>query len=332
MKAMLLEKTGPVSDSSLVSKDLADPVPGPGEISVAIDACAICRTDLHIVEGDLELVRLPVVPGHQVVGRVTATGSAQERYSLGDRVGVAWLWSTCGQCRFCRSGRENLCGKARFTGFHENGGYAGSLVVPADFAYPVPETFSDTQAAPLLCAGIIGYRALVLSGVGAGARLGLYGFGASAHVTIQVARHLGCEVYVFSRGANHRKLAEDLGAVWVGEAWDRPRVSLDACIIFAPAGVLVPPALEALDKGGSCILAGIHMSPIPALEYEKHLYYERSIKSVTANTRQDGEDLLKIAAKIPVITHTETFPLNEANRALSLLKEGGVSGAGVLVS
>jgi len=331
MKAMLLEKTGPVSGSSLIGKDLPDPAPGPGEISVKITACAICRTDLHIVEGDFNLPRLPVIPGHQIVGRVVAVGNGVDRYSEGARVGIAWLNSTCGHCRFCQSGLENLCHDARFTGFHTDGGYAEAVIVPADFAYPVPDDIIDIEAAPLLCAGIIGYRALKLSNIKSGGRLGLYGFGASAHVTIQVARHLGCEVYVFTRGFAHRKLAEDLGAVWTGGPIDRPDTELDASIIFAPAGELVLPALENLDRNGALILAGIHMSPVPEMEYEKHLYYERYIRSVTASTRLDGEELLKMAPEIPIRTQTQTFSLDEANLALTLLKEGKINGAGVLV-
>ncbi len=328
---MLLEKTGPVSDSSLTGKDLPDPAPGPGEISVKITACAVCRTDLHIVEGDLDLPRLPVIPGHQIVGRVVAVGNGVDRYSEGARVGIAWLNSTCGHCKFCRSGSENLCHDARFTGFHTDGGYAEAVIVPADFAYPVPDNIIDIEAAPLLCAGIIGYRALKLSNIKSGGRLGLYGFGASAHVTIPVARHLGCEVYVFTRGSAHRKLAEDLGAVWTGGPMDRPDMELDASIIFAPAGELVLPALENLDRNGALILAGIHMSPVPEMEYEKHLYYERYIRSVTASTRLDGEELLKMAPEIPIRTQTQTFSLDEANLALTLLKEGKINGAGVLV-
>ncbi len=328
---MLLEKTGPVSGSSLTGKDLPDPAPGPGEISVKINACAVCRTDLHIVEGDLDLPGLPVIPGHQIVGRVIGVGNGVDRYSEGARVGIAWLNSTCGHCKFCRSGRENLCHDARFTGFHTDGGYAEEMIVPADFAYSVPDELPDIQAAPLLCAGIIGYRALKLSGIESGGRLGLYGFGASAHVTIQVARHAGCEVYVFSRGAEHRKLAEELGAAWTGGSGDRPNTKLDASIIFAPAGELVLPALEALDRSGALVLAGIHMSPVPELKYEKHLYYERSIRSVTASTRQDGEELLNMASEIPIRTQTQPFSLAEANLALTLLKEGRINGAGVLV-
>ncbi len=331
MKAMLLEKTGPVSVSSLAGKDRPAPAPGQGEISVKINACAICRTDLHIVEGDLDLPGLPVIPGHQIIGRVLAAGSGVTRFSEGARVGIAWLNSTCGHCKFCRSDRENLCYDARFTGFHTDGGYAEEVIVPADFAYPVPDDLPDIQAAPLLCAGIIGYRALKVSGIESGGRLGLYGFGASAHITIQVARHTGCEVYVFTRGPAHRELAEDLGAVWAGEPGDRPNTKLDASIIFAPAGELVPPALEALDRSGALVLAGIHMSPVPELEYEKHLYYERSIKSVTASTRQDGEELLKMAPEIPIRTQTRAFSLDDANLALTLLAEGRINGAAVLV-
>ena len=331
MKAMVLEKTGPVSSASLKGKDIPTPVPAPGEILVRVRACGVCRTDLHTVEGDLDLPRLPVVPGHQVVGVVEEAGEGAGRFQSGDRVGVAWLHSTCGACRYCRSERENLCPSARFTGYHTDGGYAQWLVVPEDFAYPVPEGIEDAQAAPLLCAGIIGYRALCLSGIKGGGRLGLYGFGGSAHVTIQVARHMGCEVYVFSRGAEHRSLAERLGAVWTGGPQDKPPAELDAAIVFAPAGEIVPLALESVDRGGTVALAGIHMSPIPTLHYERHLFQERVLRSVTASTRKDGEDLMELAALIPIVSEVATYSLEEANTALVDLKNGRIHGSGVLV-
>ncbi|UCG39388.1 MAG: zinc-dependent alcohol dehydrogenase family protein [bacterium] len=331
MRAMLLEKPGPVSSSPLRRAEVPEPAPGPGEVAVRVSACGVCHTDLHTVEGDMPLPRLPVIPGHQVTGTVEAAGEGARRFRAGQRVGIAWLGSTCGACTFCRSGRENLCREARFTGYHRDGGYAERVLVPESFAYALPDGFSDIQAAPLLCAGIIGFRSLRLSGIKPGGRLGLYGFGASAHVAIQVARHWGCEVYVFSRGREHRALAEDLGAAWTGRVPESPPVPLDSSIIFAPAGELVPEALTHLDRGGTLALAGIHMSPVPRLDYAKHLYYEKTVRSVTASTRADGEDLLALASAIPISTHATQFPLAEANHALQELKAGRISGAAVLV-
>ncbi len=331
MRAMLLEKPAPVSTSPLKKVEIAPPVPGQDQIAVKVAACGVCHTDLHTVEGDLQLPALPLIPGHQIVGRVEDLGEKVTRFSVGDRVGIAWLHRACGSCGFCTTGRENLCPEARFTGFHLNGGYSELVCAPEKFAYHLPEDFDDLQAAPLLCAGIIGYRALKLSGIRAGMRLGLYGFGASAHVTIQIARHMEIEVYVFSRGKSHRKLAEELGAVWTGRVPDRPPVGLDASIIFAPAGELVPPALEALDRGGTLVLGGIRMSPVPVLDYERHLYHEKILRSVTASTRRDGEQFLELAAAIPVRTRVKPYPLKEANRALLDLKEGRIDGAAVLV-
>ncbi|MDT8395310.1 MAG: zinc-dependent alcohol dehydrogenase family protein [bacterium] len=328
---MLLHKPAPITTAPLVLTEVETPVPGPGEILVKVSACGVCHTDLHTVEGDLPIPSIPVIPGHQVVGTVAAGGAGTSRFKMGDRVGVAWLNMTCGKCDFCVSGRENLCPDALFTGYDRNGGYAESIIVPEQYAYAIPEGFADLEAAPLLCAGIIGYRALRLSGAAPGWRLGLYGFGASAHVTIQVAAHLGCEVYVFSRGEEHRKLAGVLGAVWTGQVPERPGVKLDASIIFAPAGSLVPPALEALERGGTLVLAGIHMSEVPALDYERHLYYEKQIVSVTASTRADGQEFLDLAASIPARTKVRTYPLDEANAALLDLKEGRINGAAVLV-
>ena len=331
MRAMLLEKPALVSTFPLKMVEMEPPVPGPHEIAVKVAACGVCHTDLHTVEGDLPLPGLPLIPGHQIVGRVEDLGEKITRFKVGDRVGIAWLQWTCGSCGYCTTGRENLCPDAQFTGFHRNGGYSELVSGPEQFAYHLPDGFSDIQAAPLLCAGIIGYRALELSGIRDGGRLGLYGFGASAHVTIQIARHRDVEVYVFSRGEDHRKLAEELGAVWTGQVPDHPPDSLDASIIFAPAGELVPPALEALDRGGTLILGGIHMSPVPVLDYERHLYYEKTIRSVTASTRKDGEEFLRIAASIPVSTRVTTYLLSEANSALHDLKEGKIDGAAVLI-
>ena len=331
MRAMILQKPGPVSTSPLKRMEVEDPVPREDEILVKVTACGVCHTDLHIVEGDLRLPGLPLIPGHQIVGKVVDLGRKVEGFGIGDRVGVAWLYRACGSCSFCVAGRENLCPEAQFTGFHRNGGYADLVCAHGNFTYHLPQGFSDQQAAPLLCAGIIGFRALELTGVGAGDRLGLYGFGASAHVTIQIARHRGAEVYVFSRGREHRMLAEKLGAVWTGQVPDRPPDKLDASIVFAPAGELVPPALEALNRGGTLVLGGIHMSPVPVLDYERHLYYEKILRSVTANTRGDGQKLLELAAEIPIRTQVKTRPLAEANEALMDLKEGKIDGAGVLV-
>ena len=330
MKAMVLNHTDDISSSPLGLQDRPVPVPGEGQVLVKIHICGVCRTDLHVVEGELADIKLPLIPGHQAVGTVAVVGSMVPDLREGDRVGIAWLQGTCGSCEFCTSGRENLCAKARFTGYQVDGGYAEYAVLPARFAYPVPAVFSDDEAAPLLCAGIIGYRALRLSGIKPGQRLGLYGFGASAHIAIQIARHWGCQVYVSSLKAEHQDLARQLGAVWVGGSTDMPPDRLHGSIIFAPAGELVPPALRALERGGTLALAGIHMSPIPSLNYDREVFGERVIRSVTANTRQDGFDLLREAAAIPIKPHTVRFPLEEANRALQALKAGAFQGAAVL--
>jgi propanol-preferring alcohol dehydrogenase len=320
----------PIEASPL--EDVARPVPDPGtgELLVRVAACGICRTDLHIVEGDLRLPRTPIVPGHQVVGRVERLGHGATRFARGQRVGLAWLRWTCGECRFCRNDRENLCERAQFTGYHADGGYAEYAVVPEAFAYPIPGVFSDAEAAPLLCAGIIGYRALRLSAVPPGGRLSLYGFGSSAHITLQVAVARGCEVFVCTRGPRHRDLARSLGAAWVGDLGDPMPVAQDGGIIFAPAGELVPLALRSLAPGATLALAGIHMSRIPPIDYAD-LYRERVITSVTANTRADGAALLAEAASIPVHPTVTTIPLAEANQALERLKHGAIAGSGVLV-
>ena len=330
MKAMVLTKTGDVSSNRLELRNYATPEPESGQVLVKIQVCGVCRTDLHVVEGELPDVALPIIPGHQAVGTVLKLGAGVSELKEGDRVGIAWLQGTCGQCEFCTSERENLCLQAKFTGYQIDGGYAEYAVVPARFAYPIPAIFSDEEAAPLLCAGIIGYRALRLSGIKPGQRLGLYGFGASAHIAIQIARHWGCQVYVSSLKREHQELAKQLGAVWVGGSAEMPPDKLHGSIIFAPAGELVPPALRALDRGGTLALAGIHMSPIPSLDYDRDVFGERVIRSVTANTRQDGIDLLHEAAAIPIRPHTVRFPLEEANRALRELKAGSFQGAAVL--
>jgi len=332
MRALVLSATAPIETAPLRLDTRPTPVPGPGEILVRVSACGVCRTDLHIVEGELPPVRASIVPGHQIVGRIERAGSGARRFALGDRVGIAWLRGTCGVCEACRSGRENLCERAVFTGYHADGGFADYAVVPEAFAYAIPPVFGDAEAAPLLCAGIIGYRALALSEVKPGGRLGLYGFGASAHVTLQVARARGCEVFVCTREESHRALARRLGATWVGGIRDVMPAKMHGTILFAPVGELVPVALENLDRGGTLALAGIYMTAVPPLEYERDLFYERTIRSVTANTRTDGEELLAEAARIPIRTAVTTFPLEEANRALALLKRGGFAGAGVLLT
>jgi alcohol dehydrogenase, propanol-preferring len=330
MKAMVLEQIGAVAADPLVSRHVPIPQPGPGEVLVEVSVCGICRTDLHVIEGELEHPKLPLIPGHQAVGIISQVGSGVTTRRIGERVGIAWLQGTCGECQYCTSGRQNLCLAARFTGYQVDGGYAEYAVVPATFAYQIPDAFSDEEAAPLLCAGIIGYRALRISRVQAGHRLGLYGFGASAHIAIQIARHWGCEVYVCSLKKEHRDLAQEMGATWVGDASETPPIKLHGSIIFAPAGELVVPALRALERGGTLALAGIHMSTIPPLDYDRDLFGERMISSVTANTRQDGIELLREAAAIPIKPRTQRFPLSEANRALRSLKAGAIKGAGVL--
>jgi propanol-preferring alcohol dehydrogenase len=331
MKAMLLRETKPAEERPLELTDLPTPEPGPGEIRLTVQACGVCRTDLHTVEGDLALPKLPLVPGHQIVGVVEAAGEGASRFEKGQRVGVPWLYRTCGECEFCELGLENLCADAQFTGLHADGGYAESMVVPQDFAYPIPAGFSDLEAAPLLCAGIIGYRALRLSKVKPGQRLGLYGFGGSAHVTIQVARHWGCEVYVFTRSEGHQRLARELGAVWVGRAEDHPPAKMQGSIIFAPAGPLVLDALRVLERGGTVALAGVTMTPIPEIDYDRLLYWERGIRSVANFTRKDAEELLQVAAEIPIQTTVQTFTLEQANEALLALKRSEIDGTGVLV-
>jgi propanol-preferring alcohol dehydrogenase len=330
MRAMVLEQPAPVEESPLRLVDLPIPQPGPGEIRLRVRVCGVCRTDLHVLEGELPARRARVVPGHQVVGVVDAAGPGCTRFAIGQRAGIAWLRSTCGVCERCRRGDENLCADARFTGYDADGGYAEYALVREDFAYALPDAIADAEASPLLCAGIIGYRALRRAEIRAGCRLGLYGFGASAHIAIQVARHLGCRVFVMTREEKHRRLAAALGAEWTGAADAMPPEKLDSAVLFAPAGTLVPPALAALDRGGTLALAGIYLTEVPPLDYERHLFYERTLRSVTANTRRDGEELLQIAAAIPIRPHTVPFALADANRALLQLKHDGFEGAAVL--
>lgn len=334
MNACILRRQRPIRERPLELVDIEAPTPGPGDVLLDVRACGVCRTDLHVVEGDLAPRLLPLVPGHQIVGVVSACGAEARGIAVGDRVGVAWLHATCGTCRFCASGRENLCDDAEFTGWTRHGGYAEQAVAPADFVYPLPGALADEQVAPLLCAGIIGYRCLRQCGIDTwgGARLGLYGFGAAGHIAIQIARARGAEVYVCTRDrARHQVLAEELGAIWVGGTVDSPPVALDAAIIFAPVGEIVRSALSALDKGGTVVLGGIHMSPIPSLAYDL-LYHERVVRSVANNTRADGRSFLAEAAEAGVRTHTQRFTLAEANDALIALKHDAIRGAGVLVT
>ena len=329
MKACVLRAPAAVTENPLEYADVEIPQPGAGEVLVRVKKCGVCRTDLHVVEGELPPRKSPVIPGHQAVGIIEKLGEGAKRFRVSDRVGIPWLHRTDQSCEFCRAGAENLCDHPLFTGYTADGGYAEYAVAPEDFVYAIPESFTDDQAAPLLCAGIIGFRCLRLADVGRGAKLAFYGFGAAAHLAIQVARHWGVEVYACTRGAKHQQLARELGAVWVGEAADEPPAILDAAIIFAPAGELVPPALRALKKGGRLILGGIHMSPIPQFDYDV-LYEERSIRSVANTTRRDGEDFLRVAAEIPIRSRVALYPLREANRALNDLKSDRVNGAAVM--
>jgi propanol-preferring alcohol dehydrogenase len=330
MLAMVLDAPADIATSPLQLRELPDPEPNAGEVRVRIQFCAICRTDLHVIEGDLPRARIPIVPGHQAVGTVDKLGAGCRRLAIGQRVGIAWLRHTCRTCEFCRSGRENLCVSPRFTGYHADGGYAEFAVVHEDFAYEIPAQFDDASATPLLCAGIIGYRSLKRSELRSGGTLGIYGFGSSAHVVIQIAKHRGCKVFVVTRGEKHRALAREMGAEWVGETADEMPAAVESAIIFAPAGELVPPALEKLRPGGTLTLAGIHMSNVPPLDYERHLFYERNIRSVTANTRDDGRELLAEAAEIPIRPRLTTFALSDANLALQQLKRDQINGTGVL--
>lgn len=331
MRAMTLRSQAAIGAHPLACERREPQAPGGGEILVRVAACGICRTDLHVIEGDLPLHRVPIVPGHQIVGRVDSLGEGATRFKVGDRVGIAWLRQTCGVCAFCRTGRENLCERAEFTGWDADGGFADHAVVDERFAYAIPPVFVDAEAAPLLCAGIIGYRALKLSGVTGGGRLGIYGFGSSAHVTLQVARARGAEVYVCTREPTHRDLARRLGAAWAGDIREAMPERVDGAIIFAPAGELVPVALSNLAKGGTLALAGIYMTPLPSLPYEA-LFDERIIRTVTANTRTDGEELLIAAAQIPIRPAITTFPVEAANEALERMKSGRLAGSGVLVT
>lgn len=329
MKACLLRTPAPIETHPLDCVEIEPPRPAKGEVLVRVRCCGVCRTDLHVIEGELPPKKSPVIPGHQVVGVVEGLGEEARRFRAGDRVGIAWLHHTDGTCRYCLAGAENLCDTPSFTGYTVDGGYGELIAAPEDFVYPIPRSFDDEQAAPLLCAGIIGFRALRLSGIGPGGRLGFYGFGAAAHVAIQVARHWNVKVYASTRDQGHQRLARELGAEWAGGTFDAPPEELDAAIVFAPAGEIVPAALAALRKGGTLVLGGIHMSPIPSFSYDL-LWGERMIRSVANNTRRDGEDFLAVAAEIPIQTRVQIFPLAEANRALDALKNDAIEGAAVL--
>lgn len=330
MKAMVLKRISSAEREPLEMVDIPDPVPGPGEVLIRIFACGVCHTELDEIEGRLQ-PRLPIIPGHEIIGRVEGVGSGVKKLRPGDRVGIAWINSACGCCSFCLQGNENLCLEFQGTGCHANGGYAQFTVVSEDFAYIIPERFSDPEAAPLLCAGAVGYRDLRLSGIKKGQILGLFGFGASAHIVIQVAKYWGCEAYVFTRSEAHRSLARKLGATWAGGPMDIPPQKLNCAIDFTPVGETIPQAMEVLDKGGRLVLAVIRKrSLVPPLDYARHLWEEKEIKSVANITRKDVEEFLLLAAKIPIIPEVQEFKLEEANKVLGLLKEGKVQGAGVL--
>ena len=326
MRAMMLN----APHEMLHLSELPVPEPGPGQVLIQVRACGVCRTDLHVVDGDLTEGKRPIIPGHEIVGTVAAKGEGVERFALGDRVGVPWLGYTCRTCHYCRSGRENLCDKARFTGYHIDGGYAEYTLADTRYCFPIPKEYGDAEAAPLLCAGLIGYRSLVAAGDAK--RLGIYGFGAAAHIVAQVARHQGREVFAFTRPDDRaaQALARRLGAVWAGSSDETAPVELDAAILFAPVGSLVPTALKVVAKGGVVVCAGIHMSDIPSFPYHD-LWGERMIRSVANLTRRDGEEFLNLCPKVPVQTEVERFPLERANEALAKLREGKISGAAVLV-
>jgi propanol-preferring alcohol dehydrogenase len=329
MRRMLLRETGAAEDGRLIEDEAELPEPGAGQVRLHVLACGVCRTDLHIVEGELT-TPLPRVLGHQAVGIVEALGPDAHGMSAGDRVGVGWLASTCGECRYCAGGRENLCATPRFTGRDVDGGYADAMLADARFVYRLPDGYSDVECAPLLCAGIIGYRALKLSEAPRGGKLGIFGFGASAHLAIQVAQAWGCETYVFTREPDHQRLARELGAAWTGGLDDDPGVALDAAVSFAPVGWIVPVALQRLDRGGTLAINAVHASDVPSFPYEQ-IYWERTVRSVANFTREDAREFLSLAAAVRLRVETETFALRDANQALARLKRGEVRGAAVLV-
>jgi propanol-preferring alcohol dehydrogenase len=331
MHAWWVHEPGPVTTGPVVFGERPDPVPGPGQIRVRVSACGVCRTDLHLAEGDLPPRHPDVIPGHEVVGHVELVGPQSTAFGVGDRVGIAWLRHTCGRCRFCRAGTENLCTAPAFTGWDEDGGYAEYATVDERYAYRIPEPFDDEHAAPLLCAGIIGYRALRTAAAPPGGRLGIYGFGASAHIAAQVAVREGNRVHVLTRADAARALALELGAVSARDAYDEPPEPLDAAILFAPVGDLVPVALAALDRGGTLAVAGIHLTDVPTLNYQRHLFQERVLRSVTANTRRDGDEFLRLAAAMRLEVTTQPYAFGDADRALRDLAADRVTGAAVLV-
>jgi alcohol dehydrogenase, propanol-preferring len=333
MRAVVLTRPAPIADAGFELREVDVPTPGAGELLLKVLANAICRTDLHVIEGELPDPKLPLIPGHQIVGRVEQLGDGVTGVAVGDRVGVPWLGRTDGTCPYCRAGRENLCDDPTFTGYRRDGGYAEYATARADFVLPIPDGYADIHAAPLLCAGLIGFRSFRLAdvdGLDRAGRLGLYGFGSSAHIIIQAALHLGHDVYVYTRGETGRQLARDLGAAWVGGGDDVPPAELDSVIVFAPAGPLVPLALRAVRKGGIVVCAGIHMSPIPSFEYDL-LWGERLLRSVANLTRADGHDFLALAPKVPIQTEVEVYPLEAARDALIRAKAGEVVGTAVLV-
>ncbi|GAB2655885.1 zinc-dependent alcohol dehydrogenase family protein [Kribbella swartbergensis] len=331
MDVWAVDRPAPIDDGPLRRVRRTVPAPGPGEVLVEVEACGICRTDLHLCEGDLEPRRPGVVPGHQVVGSVVGRGAGAERFATGERVGIAWLRGTCGVCEFCRDGSENLCPRSTYTGWDADGGFAQYAVVPQDYAYALPADRPAEQLAPFLCAGIIGYRSLLRANLPPGGLLGIYGFGSSAHLTAQLAAAQGAELFVMTRGERNRELARSLGAVFVGETADRPPVPLDSAIVFAPAGDVVPYALEALKPGGTVSVAGIHLPDVPVLNYERHLFHERDLRSVTSNTRRDGEELFRLVARLPIRAHTTAVPFAEIGRALSDVAHGRAAGSLVAV-
>jgi len=330
MKAMVLNTAGPVTSNPLRLVDVPRPEPGQGEVLIKVKACGVCHTDLHIVEGEIPPVKLPIIPGHQVVGEIETLGQGAKRFVIGERVGVPWLHSTCGKCEFCKRGEENLCEQARFAGYHVDGGYAEYIRAPEGFCYRIPAQYSDVQTAPLLCGGVIGFRALRLSGYQPGDKIGLFGFGASAHIVLQIARYQGCTVYVFTRSEAHRSLARELGAAWAGGAEDTPPSLCDRAILFAPSGKLVPLALKKLRRGGVLSLAVIYMDRIPEMDYMEIIFWEKVVRSVSNSTRKDVEDLLALAPLVPIRTEVEIFPLDEAVKVLRLMKESRLKGAAVL--
>jgi propanol-preferring alcohol dehydrogenase len=329
MRAMVLHQQGPAEQHPLRLEGVPQPSPGRGEVRVQVNVCGVCHTDLHIVEGDIHPPALPLIPGHQVVGTIDAIGANVKSHREGERVGAPWLYSTDGTCRYCRRDQENLCEAARFTGFHVNGGYAEYVVVPAESAYPMPQAFSDLNAAPLLCAGVIGYRSYRMTGIRRGETIALLGFGGSAHIVLQLASHEGCGVYVITRSEGHQSLARELGAGWVGTAEEKPPALADAAIVFAPAGGLVLTALGTVRKGGTVALAGITMSDIPQMAYEL-IYHERVLRSVANSTHRDVREFLSFAAEVPVRTTVEEFSLEQANEAILAMKHSRMEGAAVL--